>query len=41
MLVNFGIIKAEADLMNHSIENVDSTNLFLGKNVHEQVYIFN
>ena len=33
--------KAETDLINHSIENVDTSNFFLGKNVHEQVEIFN
>ena len=33
--------KAETDLINRSIENVYSSNLFLGKNVHEQMQIFN
>ena len=33
--------KAETDLINHSIENAYRSNLFLGKNVHEQVEIFN
>ena len=33
--------KAETDLINRSIENVYRSNLFLGKNVHEQVEILN
>lgn len=32
--------KAETDLINRSIENIDCSNLFLGRNVHEQVKIF-
>ena len=33
--------KAETDLINRSIENADWSNLFLCKNVHEQMEIFN
>ena len=33
--------KAETDLINRSIENIDCSNLLLGRNVHEQVKIFN
>ena len=33
--------KAETDLINRSIENADWSSLFLGKNVHEQMEIFN
>ena len=32
--------KAETDLINRSIENLDWSIFFLGKNVHEQVEIF-
>ena len=33
--------RAETDLINHAIENCDWPSLFLGKNVHQQVEIFN
>ena len=32
--------KTKTDLINRSIENVDWSNMFMGKNAHEQVEIF-
>ena len=33
--------RSETDLINHSIESFDWSNLFSGKNVHEQIELFN
>ena len=33
--------RSETDLINRSIENFDWSKLLLGKNVHEQVELFN
>ena len=35
------IIQKKTDLINHSIESFDWSKLFSGKNVHEQVELFN
>ena len=40
-LVKYGIIKDQTDLFNPAIDKFDWVKLFLGKNINEEIILFN